>query len=234
MSYDDYYDDGRDEFIEQIGQDAIANFQTERLQSFYKKHGDLALQPMYMRNEAKSVLEKSPSAALVLAMASIEVGFKGIIIEPIISGLVHEESLASLVTETFMKSARHDGVLKIVDRVVKKYASIDLRAVALPQHSNTYLAEVGEAGKAQKLRNAVLHKADLCSRDDTERVIELADYLWDVIFLEMIKGLGLHTHDNQTVCEHYQSKCDSLALIEKLGLQGKFNLVDQARLDQKK
>jgi hypothetical protein len=228
MSFDEM-DWAQDEYEMEIASRAIEDFQTERLQSFYKGHKDLALKAIHMAKEAKLVLEKSPSAAMVLATASIEVGFKAIILRPIISGLVHEESLASLVTEVFVKSAKQDGVLKIVHQVLKKYASIDLQEITLPQHKKLYWRELGDA---QELRNGILHRGEMCSRDDAERVIELADYLWNVIFLEIIKSIGLHTHDQQTVCDQYQGYCDALASIEERKQRGDISFVDRARLAQ--
>jgi hypothetical protein len=206
---------------------AVEEFQTERLQSFYKDHMDLAIKPVQMAKEARSVLEQSPSAALALATASIEVGFKAIILRPIISGLVHEESLAALVTDVFVKSAKQDGALKIVYQVLKKYASIDLQQIILPKHAKSYWLEIGEA---QEFRNGVLHRAEMCSRRDGERVVELAEYLWNVIFLEIIKSLGLHTHDNQRICDQYESTCEARARIEQLKRRGELSLVDRMRL----
>ena len=209
----DWDDWARDEYEMEIANRAIEEFQSVRLQSFYKNHTDLAVRAIHLGEEARSVLEESPSAALVLATASIEVGFKAIIVRPIISGLVHEESLASLVTEVFIKSAKQDGVLKIVYQILKKYASIDLQETTLPQHTKRYWAEVSEA---QELRNGVLHRAEACSKQDAERVLELAEYLWNVVFVDVIKSLGLHTHDNRTICDQYESACESRALIDKI------------------
>lgn len=227
----DWDDWARDEYEMEVASRAIEEFQSERLQSFYKDHPDLAVRAIQLGEEARSVLEESPSAALVLATASIEVGFRAIIFRPIVSGLVHEESLASLITEVFIKSAKQDGVLKIVYQVLKKYASIDLREATLPQHTKRYWTEVSEA---QDLRNGVLHRGEACSKQDAERVLELAEYLWNVVFLEVIKSLGLHTHDNRTICDQYESTCDSRARIEKMRQADELSLADRVRLATKK
>jgi hypothetical protein len=155
--YDDWQESAREEYEFEIGKQAVEEFQTERLQSFYKDHTDLAVKPIQMAKEARSILQQSPSAALVFATVSIEVGFKAIILQPIISGLVHEESLASLVTEMFVKNTRQDGVLKVAHQVLKKYASIDLLAITLPNHKKSYWGELDEA---QRLRNVIVHRAE--------------------------------------------------------------------------
>ena len=224
---DDWWDHAREEYEMEMATRAIEDFQAERLQSFYKEHLDLALKPIKLWKESGSVLEQSPNAALVLATASIEVGLKSIIVQPIISGLVHEESLASFVTEVFIKGAKQDGVLKIVRQVLMKYASKDLQQITLPDHKKPYWTELGEA---QELRNRVVHRAEACSKEDAERVIELADHLWNVIFVELIKSLGLHTHDNQTICGEYESTCEAKARIEAMHQAGQLTLAGRVKL----
>jgi hypothetical protein len=231
MSFDDDDDWRRDDYEMEIGSQAVEQFQTERLQSFYKEHKDLALKPIRMAKEARSVFEQSPSAALVLAVVSIEVGFKAIILRPIISGLVHEESLASLITEMFVKNTKQDGVLKVVDQVLRKYASIDLKGIILPTHAQSYLSEVTEA---QELRNGILHRAEMGSKEDAQRIIELAEYLWNVIFLEIIKSIGLHTHDRQTVCDQYEGACEARARIEEMEQRGELSIARRVREAVKK
>jgi hypothetical protein len=68
-------------------------------------------------------------------MASIEVGLKEMAVRPIISGLVHEESFASSITDLFVKTTKQDGILKIVDEMLKKYVSVDLQNTTLPNHT---------------------------------------------------------------------------------------------------
>ena len=232
MSFYDDWDDGPSgEYEFEISKQAIEDLQTERLQSFYKDHKDLALGPIYMAKEARSVLEHSPRAALIFATGSIEIGFKAIILRPIIFGLVHEESLASLITEMFVKNTRQDGVLKVADQVLQKYASINLQEIILPNHKKSYWSEMGEA---QDLRNGILHRADVCSKEDAECIVELSDYLWDSMFLKIIKSIGLHTHDKQTICREKESTCEARARIEEMMRKGELTLADRVRLAIKK
>jgi len=126
----------------------------------------------------------------------------------------------------FVKNAKQDGVLKVVDQVLKKYASIDLQKITLPKHNKSYWIEVGEA---QDLRNGILHRAEMRSKEDAQSVIELAEYLWDVVFLEIIKSIGLHTHDKQTVCDQYEGTCEARARIEEMKKKGELGIADKVR-----
>lgn len=212
--YDDYWDAGREEYEADVAQRAIEEFQTERLQSYYRDHRDLAMMAVGKLDQARAVLSVSPNAALVFAMSSVEAGLKSIVVRPIMSGLVHTESFSELVTEMFVKSSKAEDILKIVNRLLKEYASIDLQTMKLANHRMTYWQEIG---RGQRKRNAILHRAENCTSEDAERIIEIADYLWESIFPALLKGVGLHTHDNRSVCEHPISYCDSVQLAKDLG-----------------
>jgi hypothetical protein len=181
----DWDDWARDEYELEMANRAVEEFQIDRLQSYYKAHSDLAEKSIGKLDAARALSPVSPNAALVLAMTSLEVGFKSIVVRPIMTGLVHNESLSEFVTEVFVKSAKPDGVLEMVGRVLKEYASIDLQNVIVGNHKKSYWEEMTQW---RKVRNAVLHRAETCSKEDAARVIELADYLRGVLFPELLKG----------------------------------------------
>lgn len=129
------------------------------------------------------------------------------------TGLVHNDSLSNFITDIFVTSAKHEDMLKVVNRVLKEYASIDLQNVKLQEHGRSAWEEIIHG---QKIRNAVVHRAELCSRADAEIVIGLADYIWTGIFPKLLENIGLHTHDNRTVCvENKESYCDHREEIER-------------------
>jgi hypothetical protein len=145
----DWDDWARDEYESEMAQQAVEEFQTERLQSYYRQHLDLAANSVGKLDEARSVLSVSPNAALVFAMSSIEVGWKSIVVRPIMSGLVHTESFSEFITEMFVKGSKADDVLRIVNRVLKEYSSIDLQTTKLAHHRTTYWQEIGRAKKSE-------------------------------------------------------------------------------------
>jgi hypothetical protein len=209
----DWNDWARDEYESEMANQAIEEFQTERLQSYYKDHPNLAEKSVGKLEEARSLFPISPNAALIFAMSSIEVGFKSILVRPIMAGLVHNESLSEFITEAFVKGSKPDSVLEVVNRVLKEYASINLQNTTLAKHKKTYWDEIIQG---QKTRNAILHRAESCTEQDAETIIDLANYLWGVLFPALLKSIGLHTHDNTKVCENSASYCESVELMKRL------------------
>jgi hypothetical protein len=177
----------RDAYELEMANHAIEEFQAERLQSYYRDHTNLAEKPYDLLGEAQKVFDQSPSAALVLAMTSLEVGFKSMVLRPIMAGLVHNDSLSDFITDIFVSNTKHEDMLKVVNRVLKEYGSIDLQQVKLEKHLKTAWEEIIQA---QKIRNGVLHRAELCSRTDAEIVVDLATYIWTVAFPQLLENIG--------------------------------------------
>jgi hypothetical protein len=211
----DWEDWARDEYEMDMANRAIEEFQTEQLQSYYREHLDVAERPIGKLDEARSLLDCNHDAGLVFAMTSIEVGLKSILVRPIITGLVHNESLSEFITDLFVKSAKPDGVLEVVNRILKEYASIDLKTVSVSGHKKSYWEEFLQA---QKSRNAILHKAEVSTKAEAEKIIELAAHLWNDLFPAILKSIGLHTHNNRTICEHDLSYCESVESLKRRGL----------------
>jgi hypothetical protein len=225
---------GRDEYELEMANQAVEEFQSERLQSYYRNHIDLAQKPFDLLDEARKAFDHSPSAALVLAMSSIEVGFKSMVLRPIMAGLVHNDSLSDFITDVFVTSTKHEDMLKVVNRVLKEYAAIDLQSLKLDKHVKTVWEELIQG---QKIRNGVVHRAELRAKADAEMLIDLASYVWTVIFPRLLENIGLHTHDNRTVCIQDKSYCahreeidPALAAAERGGI--KRSLVERLRATQ--
>ena len=107
---DDYYDYGRfDDFMadeamyeamqEDLYPQAIEEFQVERLQSYYADHRDLMAGPIRFVRNSKELLGDHPTFSLVAAVVAIEVGIKAGLLRPIVHGLVHQVSMADVLTD---------------------------------------------------------------------------------------------------------------------------------------
>ncbi len=83
------------EFFEDNYEEAVRVFTTERLQSYYVQHPELAVPALNTLGYAQSLMPTYPQAALVFAVSATEIIVKDVFLRPIVSGLVHSEDLAS-------------------------------------------------------------------------------------------------------------------------------------------
>lgn len=95
------------ELVDQISGEAIEQFTFERMRAYYASNRTIAVRVLDVFREADSLLPHSSSAAAVLFVTAIELGLKVTLLKPVIYGLVHNESVADLVSDLAVK---HNGL----------------------------------------------------------------------------------------------------------------------------
>jgi hypothetical protein len=180
---DDDEDYSREAFYDEVAasiypehrEKAISEFTTECFQRFYLANSNILSGPLGLLSEARSLLAEHASAPLVFAVAAIETGLKLALLRPVVSGLVHDEAfaevLASLVTGPASNLERLE---KLVFGVVNEHAGMDLVTFKRDGVATTLWEEML---RAQKVRNAVLHRGEKASREDAAVAILIAAFV---------------------------------------------------------
>jgi len=95
------YEEFMDRLYEEHREQAIEEFTAELLQSYYRSNGLLAKPAFDALVEARNLIKTSITAAFVFSAIAMEVALKETLLKPIVHGLVHAGSVASLVTDSF-------------------------------------------------------------------------------------------------------------------------------------
>jgi hypothetical protein len=197
---DSYEDMARDEWYSNLAADiseqAIDQFALERLRSYYLSNIKLAQNTFEIYKEAKHVIEYSPSAALVLATATIEVGLKVTLLKPIVYGMVHNESVADLVSDIVVKNAGYDRFKPLISKIVKEYGGIDLNSFSLAGRSSLIWHDIETL---VSLRNSIVHRAERASKGDSILALLVADYLIGIFLPLVLKSLNLKLSDDNII-----------------------------------
>ncbi len=189
--------DHADELFKQHYDEAVSEFTSERLKSYYLKHPDLAGPPRESLVYAQSLMPSFPQAALVFVVTAAELVWKRVLLEPIVFGLVHTEGLASFVTELTTKHTGMDRFKKLLTAILTEFGGVDLMEYKRPDSSKTLWQEIGEI---QKARNDLVHEGKNAPDGKPDLAISVAETLLNVIFPQVITKLGLHLHEKMTVC----------------------------------
>src|SRR3989338_7387904 len=105
MSYDEH-DAALDAMYEQMGRElypnhkvqAISEFTTERLRSYYVTNPKVMLPAIGAYKEGKHLNSaKHYSAAVVFFASSVELFLKATVLKPVVHGLIHSEGLANII-----------------------------------------------------------------------------------------------------------------------------------------
>ena len=174
--------------VDEISRDAIAEFQLERLQSYYLEHPDLARTAIERYREAKELFPTHPGAALVLFVTATEVALKVVLLKPVIHGLVHNDAVAELIAELAITHTGLDRFKLLLAKILETYGGIDFSAFRIEGHKKTLWEELTQT---QSARNALVHRAEIASTDDANMAQEVATMIFGNWLPSVLHGLGL-------------------------------------------
>ena len=195
---DDY---AAEQYMEQLYQEhkkeALEEFTSERLQSLYLKQPDLALPALQALADARKLQDVHAGAALVFGAVAMEIGIRTVLIKPVVYGLVHQDSVASIITDLVTSHASFDRFRGLLFQVLANHGGVDLRIAKRPG-SMILLWE--EMSTIQKKRNAVLHRGEQAAANDVTLSIEVASTILDGLIPSVLHRLGMHLHDGVKIC----------------------------------
>src|SRR5262249_9445644 len=130
MSYDEHdaaYDEWMDELYREHKKEAISEFTTERLQSYFLDNPEVAKPSTSALSEARALKEAGfNSAAFLFAQIATETGIKFVLLKPIVSGLVHDTPTAALVSDLALGHIGLDRFRGLLFEVLRRIGGIDL------------------------------------------------------------------------------------------------------------
>lgn len=176
---------------------AIEEFTAERLQSFYLEHSEVAVPALNSLLYAQSLQPFFPKAALVFAVSATEITLKDVLLTPIISGLVHQEELASFIADLTTNHSGMGRFHKLLTGILSRYGGFSLSTYKRAGSNQTLWEELTVV---QKARNQVVHEGADPDDDTATLSISVADTLLHEVFPTVLKNLGLHIHQPITVC----------------------------------
>ena len=197
----DYYEAEQeaayDEFVESLAEElygehkdrAIDEFVAERLQSFYLENMDIAIPAIEFIKKSKELLQEDPTSSLMYSSIATEVVLKNILLKPIITGLVHTESLAELVSSTLVKQTGIDRFKKLVFEILESHIEFD-DGIANYSRDGSNSDLWSERNQVQKIRNQVMHQAVFCKNEDAELSYSVAITFFYLTKL-LIENVGL-------------------------------------------
>jgi hypothetical protein len=168
---------------------AIAEFTTERLQSYYDTHSWVMRPAVESLQEGKRLQTNGHGgAAVVYFVTAIELLLKATLLKPVVHGLVHSEGLGEVIVQQAISQSGFDRYTKLLAKLFDELVRLDINAVTRVGVTEPLLAECTEL---QSLRNRIIHQGADASPDQAERARVVSVGVYDLIVLPMIARLGL-------------------------------------------
>ena len=135
MSYDsndaaweEFYDKIREELYPEHREQAIEEFTEERLKSYYQQNPDVMRPAVEAIQEGKWQLEKKRyPPALVFHVTAIELLFKATLLRPVLYGLIHNEGLAEIMTNSILSQTGVQRYEDLLAQLFDNLASINVK-----------------------------------------------------------------------------------------------------------
>ncbi len=182
-------EDHAQELIEKYYDEVVEHFTSERLTSYYLENPELAIRAFTALSYAQSLLISYPRAAIVFAATSIEVSIKTVLLRPIVSGFVHSESVADLISDLTTKHAGGiDTFNSLLTAILSHFIGHDLKTY---MRDGSTVGLYAEIKKIQDARNAIIHRADSSGDSEAVVAVAVASTLLNDILPRLLDKLGL-------------------------------------------
>jgi hypothetical protein len=182
---------------------AIEEFTTERLQSFYLKKPDILIPGIGMYIEARKLEKNHPSASYVFATSAIELFLKSSLLKSVVYGLIHNESLSEIIVETAFNSSGFERYKKLLSGLFSELAGIDINKVKSAGSDRVLLKQ---ASDVQAKRNKIIHQGIVVDGGDAKFAISVAYGVLHEIINPMLLSIGLWMDKNGTILKRKEGK----------------------------
>ena len=182
------YEQWLDEIYSEHKEQAIEEFTTDRLQSFYLDHPDIILFPSQALSEGRSLLGISPRAGFIFGAIAIEVSLKKAILQPAVYGLVNSKSTADLITNLAMSHVQIGKFKKLLFHILSEHLDLDLGEFTRLGAEDPLWKE---AESIREKRNNVVHEALPVTTDEAQRSIEVGLFILESLIPMLLEKLGL-------------------------------------------
>ncbi|CAG0991824.1 hypothetical protein RHDC1_02432 [Rhodocyclaceae bacterium] len=196
-AWDEAYERMSQELYPEHREQAISEFTTDRLQSYYLRNPAITHPGFRMQNEALKLLANGHySAALVFAASATEQFLKVALLRPVVYGLVHFDSLAEMIVNSALSQTGYLRYTKLLSGLFNTLTSTELAKITLPGKSKSLL---NEASELQSRRNDVVHKAEEIFEVEAASAIDVSAGVYFFILTEMLSALGLEVLEGKVV-----------------------------------
>jgi hypothetical protein len=192
-AWDEAYERLSSELYPGHAKQAIREFVSGRLKSYYLDHPEVVRPGFDMQAEAKALLnDKHYSASLVFAASAAEQFLRVALLRPVVFGLVHLEPLADLVVEAALTQPGYVRYTKLLSGLFLELTHQDIATMVRPGKTIPLL---NEASTLQTRRNEVVHRAEVITEAEAVSAIAVSAGVYLHILTQALDALDLQVSE---------------------------------------
>jgi hypothetical protein len=162
------YDEMVAEILASHKEEIIDGFVSERMGSYYRNHPDLTVPAEAAIEEARNLIDVSPTASLVFSASAIEITLRDVLLKPVPFGMVHDENTGPLIADLVVGNNQFRTLLFTI---LEDYG-LNVTGDKRPGSSKTLWEEISEI---QKTRNNILHRGEKATHEFADTSLKIAD-----------------------------------------------------------
>ena len=190
------YEDEANAAHENWSEEIIEEFIEEITLSFFAENKDILSISYASRDEAKKVIDISPSSAILFTYTAIETAIKHAILKPMIYGMTHNESIANLIVKKFVNLSNVDSYTSLTFNLVNEL--IHLKLSDIKNDKEKFI--IDEIKSLSKKRNNIIHSGKFYKKEDALNALKILEDLYDKVILRMLNHINFTIIDKK-ICE---------------------------------
>lgn len=203
------YEEYMDQLYEEHKEQAIQEFIDERLQSYYGEHRLLAESAFAALTEAKKLIDGYTTAAFLFSAIAVEVGLRETLVKPIVFGLVHTLSVASLITDMVLSRPDQKKYRDLLLHLLREHGDVDLHSYKRPDSRRPIWEEITEV---KKKRDLIVHQAQTATSNEATLALGVASTVLENLFPKVVGRMGMHLHEGFRICDDWKCRYKGTAM----------------------
>lgn len=178
-----------EELYPQHRDQAVSEFTSERLRSYYIANPGVMLPAVNAIHEGQCLLQGGHNAAaLIFFVTAIEVLLKATLLKPVVHGLVYNEGLANVIVEQALGQTGFSRYTGLLAKLFTELLDMDVTAIKIAGAASSLL---DECTALQRERNAVVHQGAIITEELAQRGRRVAVAVLDLVVQPMLSQLDL-------------------------------------------
>jgi len=193
MSYDELdaeYEEGMSRLYDEFTQQYEENFIFEKVDSFYKQFPEVGLDSFQNFIVSQKLLNNEfITPAFIQAVISIEVGIKSVALKPILYSLAINDNASDLLYELTFKRKSLQSIPDFYYNILEEISGWSFKKNCRNGVRSSIETELKDL---QKIRNNVLHQGVIVEKENAQRTIDIASYVFEKIIPTILDKFLYH------------------------------------------
>lgn len=189
------FEQGMDELYKEFKKQYEDEVIFDKIHTFYKDNPEIVKEPYINLDESKELYDKKfYTASFIHSIIAIEVVIKVIALKPILYSLSFDSRASELLYNHTFKQKSIPYIPSVYYEILKDLTQIDLKEI---KRDNSKIKIWEEISNLKSMRDRIIHQGVFVQKDDSERALDIAIYIFHDIIPKVLDRFHYHIQDHK-------------------------------------